>query len=106
MFFSTEAQASLYNSLPAMTARFGPDRARAIDAHFAQLDAARDLKELATVPGVDTASDGADRVVTFRAGRITVTGMIEPAKRRMNDPWTFLIADITVGIRTPERIAR
>lgn len=106
LFFSTEEQASLYSSLPAMTARFGRDRARSVGGHFAQLGAAHDLNELARLPGVDTMSDGADQVVTFRAGNIAVTGTIEPAKRRMADPWTFLIADVTVGVRTSERTAR
>lgn len=106
VMFGDEDSARLYGSSAALTARFGPQGARAISSHLAQLDAAHDLAELCALPGIQTyrADDG--QVLTFRAANLTITGNVEAASPRTVDAWTFVIADITVGARTSERSAR
>lgn len=106
VLFVDEDSARLYSSAAALTARFGPQVARAISCHLAQLDAAHNLAELGALPGVRTYSAGEEHVLTFRAAGLTITGNAESAPLRSVDTWTFVVADITVGARTSERTAR
>ena len=106
VMFDDEDSARLYSSSAALTARFGPQRARAISCHLAQLDAAHGLTELCALPGVQTYRAHQRQVLTFRAGNLTITGTVEAALPRTVDAWTFVIANITVDARTSERSAR
>ncbi|GAB7072105.1 hypothetical protein H7J06_11660 [Mycobacterium hodleri] len=106
VMFGDEDSARLYGSSAALTARFGPQGARAISCHLAQLDAAHDLAELCALPGIQTYRGDEGQVLTFRAANLTITGNVEAASPRTVDAWTFVIADITVGVRTSERSAR
>jgi hypothetical protein len=106
VMFDDEDSARLYSSSAALTARFGPQCARAISSHLAQLDAAHDLAELDALPGIQTYRADEGHGLTFRAANLTITGNVEAGSPRTVDAWTFVIADITVGARTSERSAR
>jgi hypothetical protein len=105
VYFTDPWQAKLHSSLGALTSQLGPDRARAVSAHLAQLDTAHDLAELALLPGVYLSIGDDGHEVHFQAGNLTVTGTVERSDTPSADEWTFVITDIAVGIRKAERNA-
>ena len=106
VMFDDEDSARLYSSSAALTASFGSRCARAIGCHFAQLDAAYDLSELCSLPGVRLHQAEGRQVVIFRGAGLTVTGDLEAASSQAVHAWTFVIAHIAVGAQTKERSVR